>query len=217
MNNVLLKKIKKIYEDVALPGEEAQSKMAPFSRMRKASYAKEIETAKRSAVLALLQEVNNKLHIVLIQRPSYNGVHGGQISFPGGKAEPTDVNLEHTALRETFEEIGITKEHIEMVGPLTDLYIPPSKFYVQPFLGCLKPNHPSFIPEKREVDEVLVLPLSEFRKKTNIQTRQLTTADGLVVKFPCYYIQKKVIWGATATVISEILALISDKKSQIFT
>src|SRR6056297_719193 len=98
-----------------LPGPHAQSKLAPLERYEKTSD----RDTREAGVLILLYPRDEQLYTVLIQRPLYQGVHSGQISFPGGKQEPGDRDLVHTALRETHEEVGILREKIEVLGKLT--------------------------------------------------------------------------------------------------
>lgn len=112
-----------------LPGEEAQYRMAPSYRPRLTKEEVFANNPRVSGVLLLLFEKNNELHIAFTQRKQYEGVHSGQMSFPGGKKDVTDLDLRETALRETFEEIGIERNKIEIIGSLSELYIPPSNFW----------------------------------------------------------------------------------------
>lgn len=130
---------------VRLPGKEAQYKMAPEGRITSFSNT----NAVNGSVLILLFPLKD-LHLVLIRRSDYAGLHSGQVSFPGGKSEPGDPDLVHTALRESYEEVGIKKENIEIIGNLTPLYIPPSNFNVLPVIGYSK-KEPIFHINHREV------------------------------------------------------------------
>ena len=114
-----------------LPGRNAQLKMAPMNRARINLDDIEIQTYRKSAVMILFcEDENQNIFIPLIERMSYDGVHSGQISFPGGKFDIDDVDLKNTALRECLEEIGIIDADI--IGELSDLPIPVSKFLVKP-------------------------------------------------------------------------------------
>ena len=105
-----------------LPGRNAQLTMAPPMR---GSYAAPPVDARRASVLALLYPIESRLHLLYIQRTSpKRDRHAGQISFPGGSVEPADVDAAATALRETEEEVGIPREAVELLGGLTQLYIP---------------------------------------------------------------------------------------------
>ncbi len=200
----------------SLPGLEAQIRMSPTNR--RDDIRNRGEGGGRpflSGVLFLFYPMaDGATGTVFIQRPKYNGVHSGQISFPGGRFEKEDGSLEHTALRETHEEIGIDPKQIEVVGKLTDLYIPPSNHLVSPFIGVMH-KAPSFSPHPVEVDEVIPLALSDFLSKECIRELPIKLADGSRLQTPCYLINGLVIWGATAMMISEFMQLIEDKIIQV--
>jgi 8-oxo-dGTP pyrophosphatase MutT (NUDIX family) len=117
-----------------LPGEEHQFLMAPFKRKRTGEIDLNQFNPRKSAVLILLFPQDNSIRTVLIERPVYDGIHSGQVAFPGGKFEKEDVELANTALRETFEEIGVMADDVTVIGQLTDLYINPSNFMVSHLL-----------------------------------------------------------------------------------
>ncbi len=219
MNNIstfsgFYKQIKRIdFSD--LPGLDAQIMMAPTNRRDDIRTRGEGGSPFLSGVLFLFYPMaDGETGTVFIQRPKYNGVHSGQISFPGGRFEKEDGSLEHTALRETHEEIGIDPKQIEVVGKLTDLYIPPSNHLVSPFIGVMQ-HTPSFNPDPVEVDEVIPLALSDFLSKECIRELPIKLADGSRLQTPCYLISGLVIWGATAMMISEFMQLIEDKIIQV--
>jgi len=112
-----------------LPGKNTQAEMSPSSK-RTAAIAP--DDARIACVLALFYPKNEKLHIVLIERAGSNpnDRHRGQISFPGGKLEESDTSLLAGALREAEEEVGVKSNDIQVLGALTELYIPVSKFKV---------------------------------------------------------------------------------------
>ena len=198
-----------------LPGEAAQFKMAPISRLKKANYQEQIKKARKSAVFALFYRSGSNIDLLLIQRPSYEGVHSGQIGFPGGKKEVFDHSLLQTAYRETHEELGIHESQIELIGPLTDLYIPPSNFYVQPYLGFIKEKSISFLTNPYEVEELLHVPFKIFFKESTLDKRTFTRSDGQKAEYPCYNINDKIIWGATSMIISEIVSLTQTLHSEL--
>ena len=143
-----------------LPGQDAHDKMASESRL-KLKMPSPNERTRESAVLILFYPSKNQIFIPLILRPQYDGVHGGQMAFPGGRAEKEDENLVRTAMREAQEEIGVRLTDIKVIGQLTKLYIPPSNFFVQPVIGFM--NHrPNFYPDAREVDKVMEVALQEI-------------------------------------------------------
>lgn len=196
-----------IYEKISrglidLPGESAHTEMFPRRRVA-SEEIKSVKDYRISAVLALLYNDNGP-KMVLTQRQDYKGTHSGQISFPGGKMEASDISVEHTALRETHEEIGVASDNIDVLGKLTDVYIPVSKFLVHPFIGVLT-TEPEFVPEEREVKEIITFDLDLLTQDHILQQRDIPTSAGVTFKnIPCFIIQEKVIWGATALMLNEI-------------
>jgi len=189
-----------------LPGVTSHLKMAPVNRVQEFNNLSNIiPLAKNSAVLILLFPDNGKLKTVFIQRSVYDGVHSGQISFPGGKVETTDKDFEATALRETFEEIGVKPKAIEIIGQLTDCYISPSNFLVKVFAGYTL-QKPIFIPDKKEVQSILEVDIDEFYDSNNIAEKEFySTSRKTAVFAPCYLVNGMEIWGATAMMLSELL------------
>ena len=137
-----------------------------------------------------------------MKRASYNGTHSSQISFPGGKKDSDDLNLEATALRETEEEVGIDRMAIEILRPLTKTYIPPSNFWVSPFLGFIKTT-PIF-KTNEEVDFLIEVPLSDLLDKRSLSLENLSTSYMKNIDVPCFKLNNYVVWGATAMILSEI-------------
>jgi 8-oxo-dGTP pyrophosphatase MutT (NUDIX family) len=187
-----------------LPGPEAHLKMASASRLR--FKAQPNEKTRRSAVLILFYPHRDQILAPLILRPKYDGVHAGQMAFPGGRYEKTDEHLIRTALREAQEEIGIKAADVKVLGKLTELFIPPSNFFVQPVVGTL-PYKPDFYPDPREVDAVLEVTLDELMDEGIVGTTQLEVR-GVSIDAPFYDIQGHKVWGATAMMISELLTVI---------
>lgn len=192
-----------------LPGLKAQLQMAPLLRRDEIQLGGAGKKPIKSSVLILLYPTEHQqTKTVFIQRPQYDGVHGGQISFPGGRIDPGDATSMDAALRETHEEIGVDPEKIEVTGKLTSLYIPPSNHLVDPFVGiCQHP--PKFTPDKKEVEYILEIPLKEFFRESNIHSMPITLSDGRCMNTPCYHVDGHTIWGATAMILSEFLAVIS--------
>jgi len=147
------------------------------------------------------------LKIVFIRRSEYVGIHSGQIAFPGGKYEDSDEDLRTTALREVEEEIGIKADAVEILGYLTDLYIPPSNFMVRAYVGYLK-EEPVFNIDDREVQEVLVLGYEHFKHPDVINIREFKTHNSTrLTKAPYFEVDGAIIWGATAMILTELLDL----------
>lgn len=187
-----------------LPGVSAHLAMAPLHRRSEIQDPLRQARAVKSSVLILLYEKAGEPHIVFIRRPEYNGVHSGQIAFPGGRWEATDKSLYHTALRETREEIGIDTQNIQYAGKLTDLYIPPSNYIVSPFAGFLSGEF-SFKPDPQEVAEIIEIPLSFILQENPIQPVSLTVRGEVFKEIPAYVYGENIIWGATAMMLNEFV------------
>ncbi len=186
-----------------LPGEEAQFRMAPSYRPRLSKETIAQQNPRLGGVMLLLYEKPDGLHIVFTLRKEYKGVHSGQMSFPGGKKDVSDADLTETALRETREEIGVERKQIQLLGPLTELYIPPSNFLVYPVVGYAS-HIESFVPQTEEVEQIVEIPLPFFFNHDNINMQtEIKLFDGAVVKVPAYVYGPHVIWGATAIILSE--------------
>jgi 8-oxo-dGTP pyrophosphatase MutT (NUDIX family) len=188
-----------------LPGLISHERMVPPER-RPNLWDPFPENRKTSAVLVSLFQRNEELHTTLILRPSYNGVHSKQIAFPGGKTEESDPSFTHTALREAEEEVGIPVHLPRVLGELTRLYIPPSKFEVVPILSTLN-EIPIWRPDPTEVDQILELPLSDLRRPNAFQMSIRPTSFG-PVEVPAFIWKEHIIWGATAMILNELLDLI---------
>lgn len=191
-----------------LPGEAAQYRMAPTYRPRMTKEEIAALNPRISGVMLLLYERNNELHIVFTQRKSYDGVHSGQMSFPGGKKDETDTDLTHTALRETEEEVGVKPQQIQLLGKLSELYIPPSNFLVHPAVGFAESIH-SFTPQEKEVEKVVEIPVSFFLDKQNVNLQtEIKLFNNNTVRVPAYIFGEHIIWGATAIMLSEFTYLL---------
>ena len=189
-----------------LPGALSHLKMSPRNRVDDFSGNNPMmPLAKRSAVLVLLFPDKGQLKTVFIKRSVYNGVHSGQISFPGGQYESTDASFEATALRETNEEIGVASDKIELIGQLTDFYIPPSNFLVKVYVGYTS-QKPEYIPDKKEVQSVVEVNVEDLYDGNNITQKEFySTSRNVLVNAPTYIINGVEIWGATAMIVSELL------------
>lgn len=190
-----------------LPGESAQYLMAPKHRPRTDFYARNKIEPRKGSVLILLYPSDGETCVALTLRNEYDGVHSRQVSFPGGKLEESDGTLEYTALRESKEEIGVDFNKVEIIGKLTDLYIPPSNFLVSPYLAYTN-SRPEFVLDSREVAALIEVPVVQFLDE-KIKTRKKNqTGSGTEIDVPCYVVNDKIIWGATAMMISEFAELL---------
>jgi 8-oxo-dGTP pyrophosphatase MutT (NUDIX family) len=196
-------------EKIALPGIDAQFKLAPEIRKK---LGKTINVAERNpkyaAVLSLLfPDENDEMQMIFMLRKTYKGVHSNQIGFPGGKIEKEDNNLKITALRETHEEIGVAAKEITILKELTEVYIPPSNFLVSPFLGIVS-KRPDYILEEKEVERIIEIPLKYVLSDNFISTKIITTSYATNLEVPVFKFKDDVIWGATAMMLSEIKDLL---------
>jgi 8-oxo-dGTP pyrophosphatase MutT (NUDIX family) len=188
----------------ALPASDAHYKMAPLERIQSMKNLEiEGKNPKIAAVMMLFYPKNGATHLVLIVRNSYEGVHSAQIAFPGGKFEACDENFESTALRETYEEIGVQPENIEIVMPFTNLYIQPSNFMVYPYLGICR-QEIIFVPDKEEVANIIELPLSDFLSDDLIVSANISTSYAENIEVPAFNINEYIVWGATAMMLNEL-------------
>lgn len=181
----------------------AQLSMLPLGRPVERPKERE-GRARVGAVLLLLYCKDGQLHLVLTKRRDDLKAHGGQISFAGGRQE-ADETLQQTAVRETHEEIGVHPDEVEILGPLSQVYIPPSDFEVQPFVGWVKNGRPpSFIPSDDEVSEIIEISIDDLlddgRRKT--ERRRFR---GKLYDVPYFDIHGHQVWGATAVILNELL------------
>ena len=189
-----------------LPGEDAQYLMAPTGRGRVNPLDPTIDY-RDSSVLILFYPGSEGLSTVLIKRHDYDGAHSGQVSFPGGKHEKEDGSFEATALRESNEELGIDPDQINVIGKLTNVYIPVSRFKVHPYVAITS-FRPVFNPDPFEVKDILEVSLQTLTDKGIVSQTVVTTGSGLKVKTPYYNVQGFIVWGATAMIVSELNTVI---------
>lgn len=193
-----------------LPGLEAQLLMASGLRVKAAkSYNPDTSNARIGAVLIALYQENNVLKTVLMKRPDYDGTHSGQVSFPGGKVEEADKDIIATALREAEEEVNIKPKDVQVIGQLTNLYIPPSNFLVHPVVGVLN-SPPNLIPDRHEVQSIHTPPLSYLLRDDIIGETEIELSTGYKLKTPYFKVDGHTVWGATAMIISELKAVVKD-------
>lgn len=189
-------------KEFPLPGKKAQLLAAPLNRIREMPpESVYLKVAKQAAVLLYCYPKGGQMHLSLIKRTEYEGVHSGQISFPGGKKEKSDRSLQHTAVRECNEELGTHINEKKQLISLTPLYIPPSNFLVTPFLAY-ESFYPKFSPDLREVAIHIEIPLFKILE-LEIEQHRLETSLGKEIQVPCFTYQNHFIWGATAMILSE--------------
>lgn len=159
---------------------------------------------RRSAVLLLLFQDDGEDYIVFTRRTEHVATHKGQISLPGGAAEPFDESLQRTALRETEEELGITPGQVTVVGELEAVPTVVSNFIIKPFVARLA-SRPAYRPDPAEVAEVIEVPVSALRDPAiHWQEERPGPYGPRAVHFFKY--DQHIIWGATAHILTHFLA-----------
>lgn len=185
-----------------MPGEISHLKMLPANRQLNVG-SEDIPGMKHSSVLLLLSEIDDELTVLLIKRPSSMKYHAGQIALPGGKMEENESAVE-TALRETWEETGISPENIEILGGLSDLYVQVSKFMIHPVVGWT-PDFDRIVINRHEVEKVVFFPIKLLTD--NIEETEIQTVTGLL-KVPCVKFDGEILWGATSMILTEFVDLL---------
>ncbi len=165
---------------------------------------KKLKDMKQAAVLVCFFKKNGEYHIPLIRRPMHEKNHPGQIALPGGAREENET-LENTALREAFEEVGIIPDEVEILGRMTPLPVPVSKYLISPFVGITE-HEPKWNINKQEVDELIILKFKDLINADNGYYEDWNLNES-VLRVPIFKIIKKEIWGATAAVLSELIDL----------
>ena len=196
-------------KNITLNAEESHLKMVPpYREDLIKQQADSIKNARKAAVMALFYpDKKHQTHLVLILRKTYKGVHSAQIGFPGGKVEVADKNLEFTALRETYEEVGVPIKEMEVLKALTKVYIPPSNFYVSPFIGVSRIT-PNFVKQDDEVEAILEVTLHDFLNDENLKTKQVRLKNNSEFSVPAMELNNHLVWGATAMMLSEVKDLL---------
>lgn len=188
-----------------LPGIPAQLAMVPEPRTGHKAYFEVEGSCRKAGVLVLLYVKDGRLCVLLTRRTERVLHHRGQISFPGGEQHPGE-SLEAAALRETVEEMGLDLTAVRVLGRLTPLFIPPSNYCIYPTVASI-PGPLVFHVQPEEVEEVIEAPLDELVDTANVR-RETWHYGGRDVEVPFYAIGGHKIWGATAMVLAELLALL---------
>jgi 8-oxo-dGTP pyrophosphatase MutT (NUDIX family) len=163
------------------------------------------EDCRRAAVLVPVLLAPEGAQVVYTLRRNDLDDHAGQVSFPGGVPEPRDGSLLETALREAEEEIDLRPDNVEVIGKLEELYIPPSKFLVSPFVGLL-PHEAEMTLGPEEVEEIFYVSLEELMSPETSRTVIWRWEDGRCYEVPIFAVARYEIWGATAALTAGLLA-----------
>ncbi|MEX0642426.1 MAG: CoA pyrophosphatase [Pirellulales bacterium] len=161
-------------------------------------------TARHAAVMLLLFRRSGRWHLPITERPTSLLRHGGQMSLPGGIVEMGETS-EQAALRELQEELGV-ESTVVVLGQLANCYVFASNFVVTPWLAVAA-SEPHWLPDAREVQEVIELPLELLLDDNAIGSMNILRGP-LVFRAPCYHIAGACIWGATSVILSELADLL---------
>jgi 8-oxo-dGTP pyrophosphatase MutT (NUDIX family) len=192
--------------------EEDHLGMLPNGR-KLSSEAKQFSPKIRQAAVGVhcYPNGNSDLNLLLIQRSEYDGKHSGQIAFPGGKMEPSDLDLEFTARRECLEELGIPMDQGQLIRALTPVFIPVSHYEMHPFLFF---HHaaPSVLLDTREVVRCMELSLFDLAFRVSVVHRELPLEQNSLFQrsVPGFQHGDCWIWGATALVLNQLKRCIID-------
>jgi 8-oxo-dGTP pyrophosphatase MutT (NUDIX family) len=162
-----------------------------------------VEGSVAAAVLVPLFERDEELHVVFTRRPAHLRLHAGQVSFPGGRREPSDADLVATALREAHEEVGLDPEAVELVGALAPTPTIVSDIAVYPLVGLIEAPAVPWVLAAEEVDEVLEAPLS--RLAATHRLREVERSNGSRITTDTYLAGEDIVWGATARILTDLL------------
>lgn len=188
----------------ALPGIDAHTKLAQFGRKFTFSHD---SPPKLAATLLLLYPKGDQIQFVLIQRQGHpKDPHQYQISFPGGSKEPQE-SFQETAIRETFEEIGVTPKDITILAPLSNVYVGASNFLIHPFVGYVD-TVPTFAPQESEVKEILEIPLANLLDAQRFKHIDMIIRGHELKGVPYFDLADKIVWGATAMILNEFKEIV---------
>lgn len=194
-----------------LPGTAAQQTLAPKVRPPGMEMLSKL-SFKESSVLILFFPVSGEWQIPFILRNDNGGPHRAQISFPGGKKEDSDADELETALREAQEEVGIDPAEVKILGRLSDLFVPPSNFMVHPVVGYVD-HVPRFVPDPKEVQKIMHVPLKELLKQGAWKEKEVISFQGFPIHAPYFDLQGHALWGATAMMLGELIAIVREYDS----
>ena len=170
------------------------------------------DSRRAAAVLIPLYSHGGALHIVFTRRADNLKHHSGEISFPGGSREPADADLLTTALRESWEEIGIDAGHVEVLGQIDD-FVTGSNFHISPFVGLLDDRFSPYPwhPDESEVAEMIEVPLIHLLDPLSQDVIVREVEGGVMVR-EAYRFGEHLIWGATARMLHNFLDVIGEDR-----
>ena len=185
-----------------LPGLSAHLELAPYRNEIELDFKN--KNPKIASTLLLFYPKDGETFFCLIERQEYEGTHSNQISFPGGKNESGE-SMKETALRETNEEIGVDPISINIIGELTQVFVPPSNFLIHPFVGYCDFT-PDFKASEREVKRIIEVNIKDLFKKDVIKNKKMSfkkSSRNVDFEVPYLDLNNKIVWGATSIILNE--------------
>ncbi len=180
--------------------------LSGFQRMHFERYYANPFPLRKSAVMILLFIRDGRLKSIMIERTDM-GVHAGQISFPGGKSEPSDTDSIDTAIRETVEEIGIKINRADVIGELPPVKVPVSSFEIFPVVAFVD-GFGDFKTSESEVKKVLEVDIEDMRASLGVRPVMVA---GKQYEVPSFLCGNSVVWGATAMIVAEMFGVIAEE------
>ena len=190
-----------------LPGVEAQMRFAPIPPRRGWAAGEYPADTRTAAALLLLYPLGSGVAVPLTVRGRGLARHAGQISLPGGAADPGET-LAQAALREASEEIGVDPSSVRVLGELTPVHVIVSGFTLHPVVGVSE-QRPDFIAAPHEVEEILEVSLDDLRDASRIR-QGIRIREGVAVEYPYFDLLGHQVWGATAMVLGEFICLLQE-------
>jgi 8-oxo-dGTP pyrophosphatase MutT (NUDIX family) len=163
-----------------------------------------IGTGRGAAVLMPIFEMDGDLHVVYIRRSDHVESHRGQVAFPGGRVDPGDETLLHTALREAQEEVGIDPASVDVLGGIEGTVARTSEIHVTPFIGII-PAADGLRADPKEVAAIFFVPLSALEDSSYRGTYRFRRDSGETSEHPAIFYNDQVIWGLTLRFTEEVL------------
>jgi 8-oxo-dGTP pyrophosphatase MutT (NUDIX family) len=187
-----------------LPGRDIYMRMAPQNPMHRVVAVARARGCREGAVLILLYPQGDEIHLVLTERAATLNSHAGQVSLPGGRVDAGETVVD-AALREAWEELRIQRAALTVLGTLSELYIPPSNYCLQPVVAMAH-DRPEFVPQPDEVEAVIEAPLGAFTDPENRHEEEWII-QGEPRRIPFFQVGPYKVWGATAMMLNEFLAV----------
>ena len=184
--------------------------LVALTRARLASRPRRVVTDDalvRAAVLVPIVD-RGEPFLVFAKRTEHVGTHRGQISFPGGRVDPTDAGPLAAALRESEEEIGLPRGAVEPLGALDDTETIATQFVITPFVGVVRAPV-AWRPDGHEIEKVIEVPLQALRERASFRVEH-RQRDGVRHEVFFWDYQGETIWGATARILKSYLDLLED-------